>query len=117
MAQEITTTVTNSITLQGQTASGNTTFRSDLGGDFLGEEQTIGNTSSALLKFGDMTSMSTLYIRNLDTTNSVQVDSTGAMSNFPQLIVAGAAILLTPQTMSIYAKASGAPVKVWIVAG
>lgn len=116
MSQEISVTVNSSITLNGQTVSGNTSFKADLAGDYLGDEQTIATTSTAI-DFGDMTSMKTLYIRNLDATNSIQVDSSTAFTGFPQLIPPGAAIMLLPQTATIYAKANVAPCKIFVVAG
>jgi hypothetical protein len=116
MAQEINVTVNSNITLAGQTASGSTNFRLDLTNDFLGEEQTIPITATAL-DFGDMTAMKTLYIRNMDTANAVTIDAVTAMTAFPQVIPPGCAILLLPSTATIYAKAQTAPVKVWLVAG
>lgn len=117
MAQEISITVTSSITLSGQTASGTTNFKLDLAGDYLGEEQTIDTTSTAL-SFGDMVAApKSLYVRNLDATNYVEIDESNSFNAFPQKIPPGGAILLLPQTLTIYGKANTAAVKVWIVAG
>lgn len=116
MAQEITATTSLSVSLSGQTASGSTTFKLDLTGDYLGEEQTIGTTSEQL-DFGDLTLPQAVYVRNLDTTNYVEIDSATTMDKFPQKVYPGTAILLLPQTGTIYAKANTASVKIWFVAG
>jgi len=82
----------------------------------MGDEQTIATTSTAL-NLGDISGIKALYVRNLDATNFVQIDSNNGFANFPQKLYPGDAILLLPQTTTIYAKADTAPVKIWIVAG
>src|SRR5262245_37084828 len=116
MAQEISVTVNSNITLQGQTVSGNTAFKADLTGDYVGEEQDIWTNAEAL-DFGAIIIPTTVYIRNLDATNYVQVDSASAMTSFPQKIMPGQAIMLLPQTGTIYAKANTAACKIFLVAG
>jgi hypothetical protein len=116
MANEITATATLNITLTGQTASGTTTFQANLTGDFVGEEQDIGITSETL-GLGDITLPKVVYIRNMDTTNFVQVDSATTFDKFPQKIYPGQAVLLLPETATIYIKADTAPLKIFTVAG
>jgi hypothetical protein len=118
MAQEISAACSLSITLQGQTASGTTAFKGDLSvGGYLGEEQTIGTTSELIGLVDVNVPPRCLYIRNMDTTNYVEIDSASAMTSFPQHLLPGDACLLLPLTATIYAKANTAPVKIWVVAG
>lgn len=116
MANEISATTNVSITLSGQSASGNTTYRADLAGDFVGEEQNVG-TSAEALDFGDVTSPKILYVRNLDDTNYVEIDAVNTMDGFPQKLMPGDAIILLPQTSTVYAKANTASVKIFFIAG
>lgn len=115
MANEISITVNAAISTNGQGASGNTTYRADLAAQFIGEEQTVA-TSAATLALGSVASPSFVYVRNLDATNYLQVDSANTFDKFPQKIQPGAALLLFPETGTIYAKANVASVQVFVIA-
>ena len=115
MANEISATASLAITFSGQTASGTTTFSLNLTGDYLGEEQDIGTTAE-VLDLGDIATAHVIYVRNLDATNYVQVDSANTFDKFPQHIAPGQAVLLLPETSTIYVKANTAPLKIFTVA-
>ena len=86
------------------------------GDDMIQSTQLIGTTAE-LLTFDEISGApGVLLIENLDVTNYVEIDSEAAMGNFPQKLVAGDAILLRPQTGTIYARANFASVRILKVA-
>jgi hypothetical protein len=118
MANEIQCSISATITQSGQSVSGSGSFQANLSAlNFLGQEVTIGSSSAAALPLGGLAAPTVVYIKNLDTTNYIQVDAVAALTSFPQTIHAGQSILLLPNTGTIYAKANGAPVQAWIVTG
>ena len=74
--------------------------------------QNVG-TSAEAITFGDISGApEKLLIKNLDATNYVEIDSADTFDKFPQKLVAGDFILLSPQTGTIYAKANTAAVNI-----
>lgn len=73
-------------------------------------------TSSTAVQLGSVSTIGHLCIRNLDATNYVEIDSASTFDKFPQKIKPGKAILLAPQTATIYAKANTAAVSIAVVA-
>jgi hypothetical protein len=74
------------------------------------EFQTIGTTSETLV-LGDLANVGGgLFLKNTDSTNYVEIDSASTFDKFPQKILAGRAIFLASQTLTIYAKANTASV-------
>jgi hypothetical protein len=116
MAQEISVTVTAGITVSSQTVSGTSTYKDDLTGEYIGEEQSVG-TTAALIDVGTITTPAILYVRNLDATNYIEVDSISTMANFPQKLFPGEAVLLKPETGTVYAKAHTAPCQIFFICG
>lgn len=118
MANEITASVSCTITQSGQNVSGAKSFTANLAStSFLGSEVTIGSTTAALISIGGLSNPSVVLVVNQDTTNFITVDNILALSNFPQKLLPGQACLLLPETGTIYAKADTAPCQAWIVAG
>ncbi len=118
MAKEIATNLSVVISKGNSKANGQTTSSEDLAGGFIGFQQNIGLTAESINLGADITAPKVLYIQNLDTTNPVQIDSAGTMDNWPQTLLPGAAVCLRPSAGgSLFAKATGAVVAIWIVAG
>jgi hypothetical protein len=117
VANEIQSTVSVTITFQGATASGSASMQDTLTTTFIGNEQIIGTTAE-VLDLGDVgADPIVVFVKNLDATNFVTVDSISLLTNFPQKLIPGAAIFLRPQTGTIYCKADTASCKVFVVAG
>jgi hypothetical protein len=117
MANEISISLSCSISSAGQTVQGSGNFLTSLGGGgFLGNEQTIGTTAEAIV-IGDVATPAAVYVKNLDPDNFVQVDSAATMDKFPQKLMPGMSICLLPTTGVIYAKADTANCKIWAVVG
>jgi hypothetical protein len=77
--------------------------------------QNIGTTAEALV-LGDLANAAFVLFKNLDATNYVEVDAASAMTSFPQKVLPGGFILLSPETITIYAKAHTAACDCLIVA-
>lgn len=116
MANEISTSISVTVSLSGQIATGTVTGLSDASNNaFMGNEQLIG-TSAETIFLGDIGSAPVfLFVRNMDATNFVTVDSVNTLVNFPQVIMPGKAIYLFPQTGTIYCKADTASCRIWVV--
>lgn len=118
MANEISSTVSCTISSGGQSVTGNKSFTLSLSSTtFIGEEVTIGSTTATSLYTAGLTNPSVVLVINLDTTNYISVDSVDTLDNFPQKLTPGAGVLLLPETGTIYAKADTAPCQAWVVAG
>jgi len=77
--------------------------------------QNIGTTAETI-SFGDCANVAFVLFKNLDPTNYVEVDSASAMTSFPQKVLPGGVILLSPETTTVYAKAHTAACDCLIVA-
>lgn len=117
MANEIQANLTVTINDNGNIASGTATFQANFSGTFIGNEQIIG-TSAETLQLGDVGSNPVIvFVKNLDSTNFVTVDSANTLDKFPQILQPGQACVLTPTTGTIYAKADTAQCICLVVAG
>jgi hypothetical protein len=116
MANEISINLTAAVNDSGNSVSGTATYSANFSGNFIGNEQTVGTTAE-VVQFGDVTTPVIVLVKNLDTTNFIQVDSISTMANFPQKLHPGQGCLLLPETGTIYCKADTATCKVLVVAG
>lgn len=117
MPNEINANCSVGISASGQGVNGSATFPGDISVDgFLGEEQLIATVSTPLT-VGDITTPKVVFIKNLDTTNFVQVDSATTFDKFPQKLYPNEGILLLPQTAAIYLKADTAACQIWVCIG
>lgn len=100
----------------GGTVSGiaSTSF-SQAGTHSIENVQNIGTTAETLV-LGDCANAAFILFKNLDSTNYVEVDSASAMTSFPQKVLPGGMILLSPETITVYAKAHTAACDCLIVA-
>jgi hypothetical protein len=118
MANEISASLSCSITSGGQSVSGAKSFTASLSASaFIGEAVTIGSTTAATVYIGGLTNPSTVLIINLDVTNFITVSGDVALTQFQQKILPGQGCLLLPETGTVYAKADTAPCQAWVVAG
>lgn len=96
--------------------NGSFTGNANLTTSFIGDEQIIGNTSAATLLLGNVGSAPVfVFIKNMDATNYITVDAVSALNAFPQKILPGNGVYLTPLTGTIYAQANTAPCKAFVV--
>ena len=86
-----------------------------VGSTGIGSTQSIATSATALVFTGATVSGGYLLIVNLDPTNYVEIDSSNAFTNFPQKVLPGKAILLMPETGTIYGKANTGAVEILIV--
>jgi hypothetical protein len=77
-----------------------------------GLEQAVGTTPELLLIVPSVPTY--IYIRNLGLT-MILVDSVSTMNAFPQRIIVGGSIVLSPQTGTIYIKSIVSDGKVWVM--
>jgi len=117
MANEINTSINVTVTVNGQVATGTVSGQSDATNNaFIGNEQLIGTSAETIL-MGDIGATPVfLFVRNMDTTNYVEVDAVNTFNAFPQKIFPGKGVYLYPETGTVYIKANTASVRVWIVA-
>lgn len=117
MANEIYTSVQLTARKNGatitSTASGNQTMTGD---DMIQGTQVIGTTAE-LVSFSDITGApSQVMIQNLDATNFVEIGGDSGLTVFKLKILAGKAILISPSSATMYAKADTAAVRILVVA-
>jgi hypothetical protein len=96
--------------------AGDNSLSEDLAGTCVGFNFTVGLTAAAISLTGIVTPK-VVFIENKDDTNPVTLDSAITLDKWPQTLLPGAGVLLRPATGTLFGKATGAPVKVWIVAG
>jgi len=116
MAKEILGSCKVSIGTGTDKITGDASLTEDLVGTSIGSNFTIGLTAAAIALTG-ITTPKVVYIENKDPTNPVQIDNVITMAGWPQTLQPGAGILLRPANATLFGKATGAPVQVWIVAG
>lgn len=116
MANAIAYNVTLQITGSGETVVGTVNYSGAGASAMIGNQQLIGTTAETLT-FGDVGTPNSLFVKNLDPDNYIEIDSVNTMDKFPQKLLPGEGVLLKPQTGTIYAKANTAACYVWVVAG
>jgi hypothetical protein len=118
MANEVTLTAGLSVTKDGTTLQGYVNKQITMSGTpKISNTQTIGTTTEQLV-LGDIASMGYLYLKNLDSTNFVEIGLSTPVSGanaMIKLLPGEAAIIPTRQT-TIYAKADTAAVALEVVA-
>ena len=116
MAREITASASLTASKGGASVSASAAITNDMAGDqMLTNVQNIGTSAEALV-LGDITTIGFLFVKNLDATNYVEVDSVNTLDEFPQKLLPGEFVLLKPQTTTIYAKANTAACNVLVQA-
>lgn len=73
-------------------------------------------TSSTAINLGTLAASGPVMIKNLDPTNFVQIDANTSFNGFPQKIFPGQAILLSPQTITLFGKADTGAVNIQVLA-
>jgi hypothetical protein len=116
MAKEIVASCRISIGTGTDKLSGDASLTEDLVGTCIGSNFTVGLTAAAIALAG-ITAPKVVYIENKDPTNPVTIDNVITLAGWPQTLQPGAGILIRPANGTLFGKATGAPVNVWIVAG
>ena len=115
MSNEISAGVSIGVSHGADSVSGSASFRANAQTNGFSENEQLIETTATLLDFEDQTTPQLLFIKNLDANNYVQIDANNSFNGFPQKLLPGQGILLTPQTGTIYAKANVAAVLLAVV--
>lgn len=117
MANEITQTISLSVSKNGASSSISKTKRIDQTGDeHIKSTQVIGTTAETL-GLGDITGTpSQISITNLDATNFVEIGGDSGLTVFKIRVSKGETVIFRPTSSTIYAKADTADVRVEILA-
>lgn len=92
-------------------------FSKDVAGDDgVKKSQNIG-TSSELVDFGDISGIpGTVFIKNLDDTNFVELGGDSGLTVFKTKVSPGEFMIFEPQSATLYAKADTAAVRILVLA-
>ncbi len=117
MANEVTFSVSLKATKGNATVNNTANLIASMSGtDMIQATQNIGTTAE-LVSFGDITGAPQLVmIRNLDSTNFVELGGDSGLTVFKTKIAAGGACLFTPSSATLYAKADTAAVSILVIA-
>jgi hypothetical protein len=117
MANEIFTSLELTARKNGATISARVSGDQDMAGDDLLQlTQVIGTTAEAV-SFGEITGApAQVMIQNLDATNFVEIGGDSGLTVFKLKILAGKAVLISPSSGTMYAKADTAAVRILVVA-
>lgn len=117
MANEANVSINVTVASSGQSAIGTLTSQFDATTAFIGNEQIIGTTDETI-QMGDVPSLATfVFVKNMDATNYVTIDSASTYDKWPQVILPGKGVFLIPGSNVIHVKANTAPCKIFVVAG
>lgn len=117
MSTQVSTSVTITATSNGVTAKFSAQKSTTATGNIVYSGVQSIATSATALTFGNVSGTPLkVAVQNLDPTNYVEVDSANTFDKFPQKLLAGDPIVLSPQTGTIYAKANTAACLVQVVA-
>lgn len=117
MANEVYTSLTTRAKKNGATVEFTGNYNLDMSGDeLLNATQVIGTTSETL-DFGDITGApGQVVVKNLDSTNFVEIGGDSGLTVFKLTLRAGEFALFSPGAATVYAKADTADVRVQILA-
>lgn len=116
MANEIYKTATVRANKNGARIEFSGTKNIDMSGDDLVSATQVIGTSSETLDLGDVTGApGVLVVKNLDTTNFVELGGDSGLTVFKIKIIAGDFAVIQPTSGTIYAKADTADVRVQIL--
>jgi hypothetical protein len=116
MSQEISGGASLSINSLGGNGSGTVAFVADISANGFVCDERVVPTTAGTIPMGGVTAPQAVFIKNLDDTNYMEVDSVSTMDKFPQKLYPGDGILLKPETGTIYWKANTATLLALIVA-
>lgn len=117
MANEIYTSLELTARKNGATITARASGNQDMSGDDLIQTTQVIGTSSEAVSFGEITGApAQVMIQNLDSTNFVEIGGDSGLTVFKLKIKPGKAILISPSSGTMYAKADTAAVRILIVA-
>jgi hypothetical protein len=117
MASEISSSASLTVSKNGITLSQAASKVIDMSGDdMLCNTQAIG-TSAELVSFGEITGApSVLFVKNLDSTNYVELGGDSGLTVFKLKLPAGHVAMFQPSSATLYAKANTAAVNLLVFA-
>jgi hypothetical protein len=108
MANEIQINLSLNASKNGAQVAGSTLLSIDMSGDqFISNVQIIGTSNEALV-VGDVTTVGFVSVKNLDTTNYLEVFLDNANAQLVAKLLPGEACLFKPGTVTLYARANTA---------
>ena len=117
MANEIYTSLTLTARKNGATVTATASGNQTMAGDDLHQATQVIGTTAELVTFGDITGApAQVLIQNLDATNFVELGGDSGLTVFKLKILAGKAIVISPSSATLYAKADTAAARILIVA-
>ena len=117
MANEIYSALTLTARKSGATVTLSNAVNQDMAGSNMIQSTQLIGTSAELVSFGDISGApSQVMIKNLDSTNFVEIGGDSGLTVFKLKLLAGKHLLLPPSSATMYAKADTANVRIQIVA-
>lgn len=117
MANEISVSVSLSASKHGAANAAAGSLTLTMAGDqMINNVQIITNVAAEAVVLGDVGSIGYVFLKNLDSTNYVEIDSVNTMDSWPQRLFPGEFILLKPEGLTMYALANDAPVNLQVLA-
>lgn len=117
MANEIRTSVQLSARKNGASVTVSSVKNQTMAGSAMVQgTQSIG-TSSELVTFGEIAGApAQVLIKNMDSTNFVEIGGDSGLTVFKLKVLAGCSILISPSSGTLYAKADTASVRILVAA-
>jgi len=117
MANEITQTVNLTVSKNNASSSFSCIKRIDMTGSAITQAtQSIGTTAEVLALGDIVTAPGNLAIKNLDSTNYIEIGGDSGLTVFKVKLLAGQSLIFTPTSATIYAKANTAAVLIQALA-
>lgn len=117
MANEVYASVRVTANKSGAKSEISTTFRANMTGDDMLQATQVIGTTSELVSFGDITGApQQVVIKNLDSTNFVELGGDSGLTVFKLKLLAGQTTLIQPSSATLYAKADTADVRIQVIA-
>lgn len=118
MANEITMVAGLSASKGGAVINpGTMTAQQTMAGEDMMQETVPSTTSAALFTWGGITGVpAAVLIKNLDSTNYVEIGGDSGLTVFKLKLLAGKSILITPSSATMYHKANTASCQLLVVA-
>jgi hypothetical protein len=117
MANEISVSVWLSVSKHGASNAGAGSRTLTMAGDqMINNVQIISSVAPEAVVLGDVGTIGYVFLKNLDSTNYVEIDSVNTLDNWPQRLLPGEFILLKPEGITMYALANDAPVNLQVLA-
>jgi hypothetical protein len=116
MANEISISLSLSVSKNGATASASNAIQITMSGNnFINNVQTVGTSNEAIL-VGDVAGGGFVYCKNTDATNYIEISLDNAQAQVVAKLLPGEFCIFKPETDTLYAKANTGPVNLQVIA-